>query len=97
MASVLGYGMWLPSAGSTHGDFTPIASMLVAVLIARFVIGLRLTPMSIVAAAFAGALWAYLAERWGLPAATALGVLTVIVASVLVRGTGRRGGLRSTP
>jgi hypothetical protein len=62
---LLAYGVSIPPA-ARHLDLTPLLAIIGGILIARSVVGARLTPMTAVLAAFCGALWAYLAERWGL-------------------------------
>lgn len=82
---LLAYGVAFPTRGRAYADLTPIVSMLVAVVLARLVLGLRLTSFTIVLAAFCGALWAYLAEPWGLVAPTALAAFGLIVAAGVLR------------
>lgn len=65
MIFLLAYGVSIPPA-ARHLDLTPLLAIIGGIVIARFVVGARLTPMTAVWAAFCGALWAYLAERWGL-------------------------------
>ena len=83
MTSVLGYGVSV-SPAPRHLDLTPILAIIAAILIIRFVVGVRLTPMSSVLAAFAGALWAYLAQGWGfaVPSLAALVVTLSLRAAV---------------
>lgn len=85
MASVLAYGVSV-APYSRHLDLTPITAIVVAILVARFVVGMRLTPLGAALAAFAGALWAYLAEGWGLvvPSLAAL-VITLSLRAVVRR------------
>lgn len=89
---VLGYGMSIPPPELRHADLTPLIAMIAAILLVRFVVGIRLTPMSAVQAAFVGALWAYLAEPWGLVIPSALAVVVVALLRVHV---GSRGPNRS--
>ena len=92
MTPVLSYGMVVPP-GPRHLDLTPLTAIVVALLVARFVVGFRLTPMTGVNAAFAGALWAYLAEVWGLAIPTAIAVIVSVVLRARVHSArAARGG-----
>jgi len=55
--SLFGYGVWIPPA-PRHLDLTPLVAIVTAIVIARLLVGLRLSPPTAVGAAFAGALWA---------------------------------------
>ncbi|MGH9247165.1 MAG: hypothetical protein ACRD29_23165 [Acidimicrobiales bacterium] len=67
-----------PWARAGPADLTPLVAMVAAVLILRFVVGVRLTVMTATLAVCAGALWASIIERWGvaLPSAAAAVLLT---------------------
>ena len=65
------------------GDWTPLVAILLALLISRFVVGLRLTPVTGAFAVFFGAFWAYSAQRWGHSLA-AVGAFLVILAGLSV-------------
>jgi hypothetical protein len=91
-AFILAYGMSV-QPGPRHLDLTPLTAIVVAILIARFMIGLRLSPPTVVGAAFAGALWAYLAEPWGLagPSVVALLIIVALRRSVRLSRSGHIG------
>jgi len=91
VAAIVAYGVVLPPS-DVRPDFTPIVSMVVAICLARFVVGLRLTPMIAVLAAFAGSLWAALAEGLGIvpPSVAALALVLGL------RGAVRRASSRGT-
>jgi hypothetical protein len=76
--SLFGYGVWIPPA-PRHLDLTPLVAILTALVIARFVVGVRLSPPTAVGAAFVGALWAYLAQPLGLVIPSMAALLLVIV------------------
>lgn len=88
MSSLLAYGMSI-QPGPRHLDLTPLVAILAAILIARFLVGLALTPPTVVGAAFAGALWAYLAEPWGIAAPSMAAFLLIVVLRQLRRRIGR--------
>jgi len=90
--SILAYGMSV-QPGPRHLDLTPLTAIVASILIARFLIGLRLSPPTVVGAAFAGALWAYLAEPWGLVRPSMIALLLVIVLrrSIRLGGSERIG------
>ena len=90
MAAVLGYGV-SPFPVHPHGDLTPIVAILTGLLIARFVVGMRLTPMSAVFAAFGGALWAYLAQAWGLTLPSLVALIVVLSLRAVTRRVHRGG------
>ena len=84
----LAYGMSIPPQAQ-HVDLTPLTAMVAALLLVRFVVGKRLTPLSGIQAVFAGALWAYLAEPWGLVVPSALAVVVLTWLRVHVRRSRR--------
>lgn len=73
----LATGVPIPWARAGPADFTPLVSMLGAVFILRFVVGARLTVMTTTLAIFAGVLWAYGIQRWGIPFPTLLALLLI--------------------
>lgn len=77
---VLGLGVSIRWAHSGPADFTPLVAMIAAILIARFVVGVRLGPVSTLMAAGVGAAWAAAIPRWGLALPTLL-VLAVAAAA----------------
>ena len=64
--------------GAPHLDLTPLVSIVGAIVILRFVVGMRLSPMSLTMAAFGGALWAYLIAVWGLAPPSVAALFVVI-------------------
>jgi hypothetical protein len=58
-------------------DFTPLLAMVAGILVARFVIGVRLGVVSTLMAVGAGAAWAAAIPRWGVTVPTLL-VLAVV-------------------
>lgn len=78
MIFLLAYGVPIPPA-ARHLDLTPLLAIIGGIVLARSVVGARLTPLTAVSAAFCGALWAYLAERWGL-VPPSLGALLLVFA-----------------
>jgi hypothetical protein len=77
VTGLLAYGMLMPHS-PPHGDLTPLVSIVVAILLARFVVGLPLTPMTGVLAAFGGSLWAALAQGWGIGPPSVVGLVLVL-------------------
>jgi hypothetical protein len=78
----LALGVSIRWAQPGPADFTPLVAMVAGVLMARFVIGLRLTVMTTVVAAGAGAGWAAAIEMWGVGGPT----LVVMAAVAVLRG-----------
>jgi uncharacterized membrane protein YdjX (TVP38/TMEM64 family) len=76
---LLALGVSIRWAQPGPADFTPVVAMLAGVLVARFVIGLRLTVVTTVAAAAAGAGWAAAVATWGFSVPT-----LVLIAAVAV-------------
>jgi hypothetical protein len=79
--SLLALGVSIRWAEAGPADFTPLLAMLTAVLVVRFVIGLRLGPITTVAAAGAGAAWAAAVPPLGIAVPT----LVAIVATAGLR------------
>lgn len=57
----------------------PLLAVVVAVLITRFVIGARLTPVTFILAATCGSAWAWAIAVWGVELPTLAAVLTIAV------------------
>lgn len=85
MSPPLALGVPVRWAEAGPADFTPLLAMLAAVLVARFVVGLRLGAVSTVMAAAAGAAWAAAIPQFG------LGAPTLVAVAVMV-ALGRWGG-----
>jgi hypothetical protein len=75
----LALGVSLRWAQPGPADFAPVLSMIAGVMIARFVVGIRLGPMSTVTAAGVGAAWAAAIPHWGV-------ALPTLMAMALVAG-----------
>lgn len=58
-------------------DFTPLVAMLIAVLVARFVCGVRLGAVTTVAAAATGAAWAAAITELGFSVPTLLALVAL--------------------
>ncbi|HZB04388.1 MAG TPA: hypothetical protein VE737_08715 [Actinomycetota bacterium] len=84
----LALGVALRWAQPGPADFTPLLSMLAGVVIARFVVGIRLGPMSTVTAAGVGAAWAGALPYWGVALPTLLVIVIVAIARLWVDRSG---------
>jgi hypothetical protein len=73
----LGLGVSIRWADPGPADFTPLLAMVAAVLVVRFVIGLRLGALTTVSAVAGGAAWAAAIPRWGLVIPTLIVVIAV--------------------
>ncbi len=65
-------------------DVVPLLAVVAAVLVTRFVIGARLTPVSFILAATCGSAWALAITIWGIELPTLAAVLTTAVLTVSV-------------
>jgi hypothetical protein len=77
MTAALALGVSMRWAQPGPADFTPVLAIVAAILVARFVIGARLTMLTLVVAAAAGAAWAAAIPQWGFTAPTLAAVLAV--------------------
>jgi hypothetical protein len=84
MTALLALGVSMRWAQPGPADFTPLLAILAAVLVARFVIGARLTMMTGFVAAAAGAAWAAALPRWGFTVPTLAAILAVSALRVWV-------------
>ncbi len=84
MVAPLALGVSTRWAHAGPADFTPLLAILGAVLIARFVIGARMTIMTATVAAAGGAAWAAALPRWGITIPTLMAVLMISALRVLV-------------
>ena len=75
--SPLAIGVPIRWARSGPFDFTPLLAMLVAVVVARFVFGVRLGAVTTVAAAATGAAWASTIPEFGLSVPTLLALVAL--------------------
>ena len=79
MVAPLALGVSVRWADAGSADFTPLLAILGAVLIARFVIGARMTILTATFAAGGGAAWAAALPRWGFTVPTLMAVLAICV------------------
>ena len=84
MAGLVALGVSTRWAHAGPADFTPLLAILGAVLIARFVIGARMTIMTATFAAAAGAAWAAALPRWGITIPSLMAVLMICAFRVWV-------------
>jgi hypothetical protein len=80
VSPLLALGVSIRWARAGPVDITPLLAMAAAVFVARFVFGMRLGPITTVAAAAAGAAWAAAVPQFGLsvPTLVALVALTAL-------------------
>jgi hypothetical protein len=76
----LALGVSIRWAHAGPADFTPLLAMIAAILVARFVVGVRLGAVSTLMAAGAGAAWAAAIPRWGVTVPTLLALAVVAAA-----------------
>jgi hypothetical protein len=84
MLAVLAFGV-AHRLGSGTWDFLPLVATVGLLLAARALVGVRIGPAAIAIAAFAGLIYATLAERWGPLPVTFASAALLIAASRLVR------------
>lgn len=84
MVAPLALGVPLRWADAGPADVTPLLAILGAVLIARFVIGARMTIMTATLAAAAGAAWAAALPRLGITIPSLMAVLMICALRVWV-------------
>jgi hypothetical protein len=75
--SPLALGVSIRWARTGPVDLTPLLAMLIAVLVTRFVFGVRLGAVTTVAAAATGAAWAAAIPRFGLSVPTLLALVAL--------------------
>jgi hypothetical protein len=73
----LALGVSIRWAQPGPADFTPLLAMMAGVLVVRFVVGLRLGPITAVAAAGAGAAWAAAVPPWGIAVPTLAAIVAI--------------------
>ena len=77
---MLGFGIdaWPRPVHAVY-DFKPLIGVIVALLVARFVLGFTVTWATTATAFLAGTAWGWAVDAWGvvLPSATALVVLAI--------------------
>ena len=62
-------------------DVVPLLAVIGAVLVTRFVIGTRLTPVTFILAVTAGSAWAWAIAVWGIEPPTLAAVVAIAVLS----------------
>jgi hypothetical protein len=77
MSALVGLGVSVQWAHAGPADFTPILAVAGAVLVVRFLIGLRLSVLTVTVAVLGGSLWAAAVAQWGfsLPTLSVLGAV----------------------
>lgn len=85
MTVSLALGVSIRWAGDGSADFTPILAILAGILVVRFVLGYRLTIITVTMAVLAGALWAAAIAEWGLSLPTLAAVAAVAVGMLRAR------------
>jgi hypothetical protein len=94
MAEILATGhAW--SGGGGPITLTPLAGLLLTVVLARWLLGLPVSPMLFGVSVLIGTLFAIAADTWGLTAATSAWVVAALVVAGRVRHT--RGTLGRNP
>ncbi len=84
--SILALGVPIRWADAGPADFLPFIAMLAAVVIARFLLGVRMTVMTFVLSLAVGAAWASAVGRWGWTMPTLAAVMLMFSVSVWVEG-----------
>lgn len=79
MSASLALGVSIRWAGDGSADFTPILAILAGILVVRFVLGHRLTMITVTVAVLAGALWAAAIAEWGVSLPTLAAVTAAAV------------------
>jgi hypothetical protein len=74
-------------------DVVPLLAVIVAVLVTRFVIGARLTPVTVILALTAGSAWALAIDLWDveLPTLVAVAVTAALMLTVARRARPSEG------
>jgi hypothetical protein len=85
MTGLIGLGVSVPWAHAGPADFTPILAVAGAVLVVRFLIGLRLTALTVAVAVLGGSLWAAAIAQWGFSVPTFSILAAVGAASLATR------------
>ena len=75
-------GVSIRWAGGGPADLTPIVAALAAILVVRFVLGYRLTVITVTTAVLGGTLWAAAVAEWGVSVPT-LAALTAVAVGML--------------
>jgi hypothetical protein len=66
-------------------DVVPLIAAIAAVLITRFMIGLRLTPVTFILAVTGGSAWAWGIAVWGLELPTLIALVIVVLVGLWTR------------
>lgn len=75
----IGYGVPFRWRQGATFDPTSLLAIIAALLLVRYAVGVRLSPLSGTAAAFGGALWAHTAGGWG-PGPPTVAALVILIA-----------------
>ena len=65
-------------------DVVPLLAVVAAVLVTRYVIGARLSPVTLILAATGGSAWVWAIAVWGIELPTLAAVLTTAVLTLSV-------------
>jgi hypothetical protein len=88
--ALLGTGhLW--SGGGGPITLTPIAGLLLTLMLTRWSLGLRLSPAMLGVSVFLGTLFAIAAETWGLTMTTSVWALVALASSFVRRTRGAFG------
>lgn len=73
------------SGGDGPITLTPLVGLFVTVLLARFMLRLRLTPVVLTISVFLGTVFAITAETWGLTATASIWIGAALIAAGRIR------------
>jgi hypothetical protein len=79
VSASLALGVSIRWAGDGSADLTPILAAIAAILVVRFVLGYRLTVITVTTAVLGGTLWAAAVAEWGISVPTLAAVTAVAV------------------
>ncbi|HEX2025303.1 MAG TPA: hypothetical protein VHH92_02800 [Actinomycetota bacterium] len=83
MDLLLGVGVPVKWARGGPIDVVPLLASVAAVLITRFVIGVRLTPVTVILAVTGGSAWAWAIAVWGIELPTLIAIVVVLLAKLM--------------
>ncbi len=84
MGTILPYGVNVGIAEPDPG-LTLVVALPAGVLVVRYFVGLRFSPMVAVFGCLGGALWAYMVPGWGPAVTTLVAVITLLAARAVAR------------
>ena len=82
MDALLAVGVPIRWARGGPIDLVPLLAAVAAVLVTRFVIGARITPVTFILAVACGSTWAWAIAAWGVELPTLAAVLVTLTLSV---------------